>query len=228
MSLKHALLGFINYGPMTGYELKKFFDTTVAHFWNAELSQIYPALKAMESEGLVEMKVEVQEDRPNRKVYSITEAGRREIVKWLAEPAEPDQVREPMLIKVFFGASVSKQDLINVLQLEAARHREYQKELEIAVTWCSRFAEAVGLGKQAPFWQLTIDAGLRVCRAEMEWAESAIQTLEALDDTAFSFDPGEWEAMDVRNAADILDRLKASLPGLSAASMAEKMKEPVG
>ena len=80
MSLKHALLGFINYGPMTGYELKKFFDTSVAHFWNAELSQIYPALKAMESEGLVEMKVEVQDDRPNRKVYSITENGRRELL----------------------------------------------------------------------------------------------------------------------------------------------------
>src|SRR3989442_212646 len=58
MSLKHALLGFINYGPMTGYELKKFFNTSVAHFWNAELSQIYPALKAMESDGLVEITIE--------------------------------------------------------------------------------------------------------------------------------------------------------------------------
>lgn len=228
MSLKHALLGFINYGPMTGYELKKFFDSTVAHFWNAELSQIYPALKAMESEGLVEMKVEVQEDRPNRKVYSITEAGRREIVKWLAEPAEPDQVREPMLIKIFFGASVSKQDLINVLHQEVARHRGYQKELELALNWCSRFAEAVGLGKQAPFWQLTIDAGLRVCRAEKEWAESAIVSLEELGESAFNFDPSDWEAMDVKSVADILDRLKATMPGLSAAANAAKMREPVG
>jgi DNA-binding PadR family transcriptional regulator len=213
---------------MTGYELKKFFDTTVAHFWNAELSQIYPALKAMESEGLVEMKVEVQEDRPNRKVYSITEAGRREIIRWLAEPAEADQVREPMLIKVFFGASVSKQDLINVLHQEVERHREYQSELELARTWCASFAEAVGLGKQAPFWQLTIEAGLRVCGAEMEWAESAIETIEALDDSAFRFNPLEWEAMDVRNAADILDRLKATMPGLSAAIKDARTKQPVG
>src|SRR5437588_126747 len=87
MSLKHALLGFLNYGPMTGYELKKFFDTSVAHFWNAELSQIYPSLKQLESEGLVEMQVDVQEDRPNRKVYSITEDGRNELVEWLARPA---------------------------------------------------------------------------------------------------------------------------------------------
>src|SRR5438552_16270601 len=110
MSLKHALLGFINYGPMTGYELKKFFDTSVAHFWNAELSQIYPSLKALEGEGLVEMNVEVQADRPNRKVYSITDDGRRELLEWLATPAESDQVREPLLVKLFFGSSLPKRD----------------------------------------------------------------------------------------------------------------------
>ena len=68
MSLKYALLGFLNYGPHTGYELKKFFDVSVAHFWNAELSQIYPTLKTLETEGLVDMDVQVQADRPNRKV----------------------------------------------------------------------------------------------------------------------------------------------------------------
>ncbi len=45
MSLKHALLGFLNYGSMTGYELKKIFDPSIGHFWNAELSQMYPTLK---------------------------------------------------------------------------------------------------------------------------------------------------------------------------------------
>src|SRR5713101_9245132 len=114
MSLKHALLGFINYGPMTGYELKKFFDASIAHFWNAELSQIYPALKAMEADGLVEMQVCMQSDRPNRKEYSITEEGRRQLLEWLAEPAESVQFRSPVLIKVFFGTSLRKQDLIQI------------------------------------------------------------------------------------------------------------------
>src|SRR6266545_4413640 len=125
MSLKHALLGFINYGPMTGYELKKFFDTSVAHFWNAELSQIYPALKSMESDGLVEMRVEVQDDRPNRKEYSITEKGRRELLDWLAKPADPEQVREPILIKVFFGAALRKDEVLEVLGTEAEAKRQY-------------------------------------------------------------------------------------------------------
>jgi DNA-binding PadR family transcriptional regulator len=84
MSLKHTLLGFLNYYPMTGYELKKFFDTSVAHFWNAEQSQIYAALKHLEAEDLVEMRVEMQTDRPNRKVYSITQDGRDELLLCIA------------------------------------------------------------------------------------------------------------------------------------------------
>src|SRR5438128_509857 len=130
MSLKHALLGFINYGPMTGYELKKFFDTSVAHFWNAELSQIYPALKSMERDGLVHMQVDIQEDRPNRKVYSITGLGRRELLEWLAQPADPEQIREPTLVKVFFGASLPKQDLIQLLRAQVEQHRRYLNYLE--------------------------------------------------------------------------------------------------
>jgi len=76
MSLKYALLGFLNYQPMTGYELKKFVDTSVADFWSGELSQIYSTLKQLEADSLAEVNVEVQTDRPNRKVYSITPRGR--------------------------------------------------------------------------------------------------------------------------------------------------------
>ena len=49
MSLKHALLGLLTHQPMTGYELKQFFDSSIQHFWNAELSQIYPTLKSLEA-----------------------------------------------------------------------------------------------------------------------------------------------------------------------------------
>ncbi len=220
LSLKHALLGFINYGPLTGYELKKFFDTSVAHFWNAELSQIYPTLKSMESEGLVQMNIDVQQDRPNRKVYSITEAGRLELVDWLAQPPEPEQLREPVLIKVFFGASLSREQLINVLEQEVERHKKYQVNLEHGYTMVGRFAEAVGLGRDATYWGLTIDAGLRVCRAELEWAEAAIRTVQSIDDSAFNLQPPNWEAMNIRTAADILDRLKSAMPGLVAGSHA--------
>jgi PadR family transcriptional regulator, regulatory protein AphA len=214
MSLKHALLGFINYGPMTGYELKKFFDTSVAHFWNAELSQIYPALKQLEGEGLVEMKVEVQEDRPNRKVYSITETGRLVLIDWLATPAEREQVREPILIKIFFGSSLSKQDLILVLQNCADETRTAVTYLEHAHQFVDKFVDAIGLQQEALFWQLTIECGLKVHRAELEWAEEAIEKIQAAPDAFFEcLDHGYDGVNDVRSAMEALDRIKSAMPG---------------
>jgi PadR family transcriptional regulator AphA len=214
MSLKHALLGFINYGPMTGYELKKFFDTSVAHFWNAELSQIYPALKSMESEGLVEMKVEVQEDRPNRKVYSITDAGRRELLDWLALPAERDQVREPILIKVFFGSSLSKQKLLDVLRKTEDECHSQAIYLEYAHQFVDKFVESLGLRQEALFWQLTIDCGLKVHKAELEWVAEAIRKIEAADDAWFENEEHSYEGViDIRTATEVLDRIKSAMPG---------------
>src|SRR5256885_12604547 len=103
MSLKHALLGLLTYHPMTGYEVKQFFDSSVQHFWNAELSQIYPTLKALEEQQFVEKHVEVQENRPNRKIYEITEAGRAEFARWARVSQPPADLRDPFLIKAFFG-----------------------------------------------------------------------------------------------------------------------------
>ena len=217
MSLKHALLGFINYGPMTGYELKKFFDTSVAHFWNAELSQIYPALKAMESEGLVEMKVEVQDDRPNRKVYSITDSGRSELLEWLAKPADREQPREPILIKVFFGSSLSKRELIAVLRDCADETRAMLSYLEYAHQFVDKFVESLGLRQEGLFWQLTIGCGLKVHRAELEWAEEAIERIEAADDACFENEQHGYDGViDIRTATEVLDRVKSLMPGALA------------
>ena len=91
-----------------------------------------------------------------------------------------------------------------------------------------RFAEAIGLRRDALYWGLTIDAGLRVCRAELEWTQAAIHAIKGIDDSTFNLDPIDWQNMNVRTATDILDRLKATMPGLSATTNAPKVKEPVG
>lgn len=57
MSLEYAILGFLNYKPQSGYDLKKIFDTSVRHFWAADQSQIYRILTRLTERGLVEMSV---------------------------------------------------------------------------------------------------------------------------------------------------------------------------
>lgn len=211
MSLKHALLGFLNYGPHTGYELKKVFDVSVAHFWSAELSQIYPTLKALEAEGLVEMKVEVQADRPNRKVYSITDDGRRELIDWLGTPAEPDQIREPLLVKLFFAAAGGKEHVIGVLRQRAEdlRHRldGYRAGLDLVNT----YSQAARLEREEPFWRLTIEYGISHTQANLDWIERSIQYLTEMDDSAFVSTPEQYALMDTRRRVEILDMLKKRL-----------------
>ena len=77
MSLANALLGLLDYRSMTGYDLKKTFDDTIDFFWSAQMSQIYRELNNLEEKGLVKSKIEPQDKRPDRKVYQLTEEGRK-------------------------------------------------------------------------------------------------------------------------------------------------------
>jgi PadR family transcriptional regulator, regulatory protein AphA len=93
---KHALLGFLSFGPATGYELKHAFENSIQHFWSADLSQIYRTLESLREEGLVTMRIEHQESKPPKHIYSLTESGRAELLRWLHEPTvELPTVRNP-------------------------------------------------------------------------------------------------------------------------------------
>lgn len=222
MSLKYALLGFLNYYPMTGYELKKFFDTSVAHFWSAEQSQIYSALKQLEAEDLVEMRVEVQTDRPNRKVYSITEDGRAELLEWLATPAEPEQVREPVLIKLFFGRALERRQLIEVLRSQLDDHRRIVETYRGAMDVVRKFGEAAMMEQDAQLWAMTVESGISHHSAVVRWTEQTIARLERMDDEMFCASyPTEADKpeVDARAAQRLLETVIAGRPLLRASSL---------
>jgi hypothetical protein len=176
------------------------------------LSQIYPTLKTLETEGLVDMDVQVQADRPNRKVYTITDDGRRELVDWLGKPADPDQIREPFLIKLFFGSSVSKPELIAVLRRRADELRAAATRYERGCGMARQFAGAIGLGREALFWELAIESGVRHNESALDWIESAIKRLEREDDAVFQSKYAGEPKVDVRTRVDVLEKLKKSMP----------------
>ncbi|MEV0792619.1 PadR family transcriptional regulator [Kribbella sp. NPDC050459] len=97
MSLRHALLALLTAEPMTGYELVKYFDGSVAYVWNAPHSQIYPELRRMESEGLLEVAEVPRGQRATKRVYAVKEEGLEELRRWSNElavhPPERDQYR---------------------------------------------------------------------------------------------------------------------------------------
>jgi len=86
MGLPHAILVALSEQAGTGYELARRFDRSIGYFWAATHQQIYRTLRAMESDGWVEVTPVVQHGRPDKKVYTVTDAGRAELARWIAAP----------------------------------------------------------------------------------------------------------------------------------------------
>ena len=132
MPLSHAILGFLEYKPMSGYDLKKFFDQSVTHFWSATQSHIYKALENLEKEGFVESEVIQQEGKPNRKQYQITVKGRGELRQWVSTPMPLEVTREAWLIQVFFAHNLENEELASLFEKRIEAIQEYMLQLQTA------------------------------------------------------------------------------------------------
>lgn len=179
MSLEFAILGFLNYHPYTGYDLKKIFDTSIRHFWPADQSQIYRTLARLTEKGLAEMEKVPQEDRPDRKVYHITEAGRAELLKWLAGPPPLDEPRSAPLIQVFFAGQLPDEDILVKFEGFAAIMREILSRYDQVPAQISPYQQEITSPREHFFWLLTLDNGIRSMRANLEWTENVIAQIKS-------------------------------------------------
>ena len=174
MSLDHAILGFLNYQPFSGYDLKKIFDTTVQHFWPADQSQIYRTLGRLTEQGCVEMEKVEQSTRPDRKVYHITEAGRRELLQWLAAAPPMDPTRSAALVQVFFAGQLTDKEILAKFEAFAGMMRGVLDLYDALPEKLDEYSHMVDSPRETYFWMLTLDLGKRTMRANLEWAEDVI------------------------------------------------------
>jgi PadR family transcriptional regulator, regulatory protein AphA len=169
MSLRYAVLGFLSVQPLTGYDLKKYFDTSVRHFWSADQAQIYRTLTQLAEDGLVQVRVIEQDGRPGRKEHHITDAGRIELDEWLRAPAEPHTAREPFLVKVFFAGRLPTADIAAIVDARITAARE---QLDIL---CAIAARSTAVLDDAPpavdalLVASTLENGIRHVAAELDW-----------------------------------------------------------
>jgi DNA-binding PadR family transcriptional regulator len=178
MSLEHAILGFLNYKPFSGYDLKKAFDTSVQHFWPADQSQIYRTLARLADRGLAEQEVVKQEDRPDRKVYHITEEGKAELGRWLTTPLPQRDVREATLIQVFFAGQLSDGEILEIFEREAEHLRGILERYDQVPEESLPYFEMVGSPREAFFWMLTLECGIVNMRGHLGWVESVIERIK--------------------------------------------------
>ncbi|MEU5899654.1 PadR family transcriptional regulator [Streptomyces venezuelae] len=120
MALEHAILVSLLEKPGSGYELARRFDRSIGYFWAATHQQIYRVLKRMEGDGWIDVREVVQQDRPDKKEYSVAPAGRAVLSQWLHEPIEPESVRHELAVKIRGAAFDDPAALIH----EVERHRQ--------------------------------------------------------------------------------------------------------
>jgi PadR family transcriptional regulator, regulatory protein AphA len=178
MSLDYAILGFLNYHPYSGYDLKKIFDTSVRHFWPADQSQIYRTLARLTEQGFASLEKIEQEDRPDRKVYHITDAGRTELINWLAGPPPMDPSRSASLIQVFFAGQLTNEAILAKFEMVTQGMRDVLAQYDQVPGQLEEHARIINSPREQFFWLLTLDLGLRTMRANLEWAENIIQQLQ--------------------------------------------------
>lgn len=116
MSLKYAILGVLEVGPMTGYQLTQYLETTSRWVWSAPQSQIYPQLKQLAADGLISGERHVKGSRLNVTAYSITEDGADELRRWLVESHPMPPQRDAFLLQALFSDLVDPAETEKVFQ----------------------------------------------------------------------------------------------------------------
>jgi PadR family transcriptional regulator, regulatory protein AphA len=181
--LKYALLGFLSYRPMTGYELEGFMNVSTGNFWHAKLSQIYMTLKKLEEEKFVTSRVEAQESRPDRRVYTITDSGRVDLQDWLLTPiVEHEFKKDSLLLKLFFSSPGDKETILTQLRLQLDLHRRKMLEYrhETAQVIGQMINEQPELTPNALLWEQTRRYGEMYEETYVRWLEETIATLDHL------------------------------------------------
>ena len=120
-----AILGLVAWsGEASGYELHKRTESSVGFIWAPARSQLYAVLKRLAADGLVSGRRVAQSDRPDKVLFSLTDAGRDVLTEWLGrvEPIEPED-RDGVLLKLFFGA-FGDPDALRRQLLDYARRAE--------------------------------------------------------------------------------------------------------
>lgn len=175
MALAHAILAALIGHPCSGYDLAKQFDGSVGFFWKASHQQIYRELAKLDSQGWIASELVPQSGRPDKKLYSVTQLGQKELLEWIAQPSEPTASKEDILVKIFAGYCASREDVLAELQ----RHRQAHAE-RLAIYQNIKqqyFQNLQTLPLKEKFQYLTLSCGLGYETNWIAWCDEAISLI---------------------------------------------------
>jgi len=165
-----AVLGLLAVGETSGYDLDKRIRRSVGLMWTPAKSHVYGTLARLVEGGYASVRKVEQSQRPDRRLFRITEQGGRALRRWLHEsPLEPAKYRNQFLLKVFLGQHMDDQALIRHVEEGRADVQEELSQLEA-------LAKDVDPDRELFSW-LTLAYGLDRDRATIRWADMALDAL---------------------------------------------------
>mgnify|MGYP001180652130 CR=1 FL=1 len=169
------ILGLLGESPLSGYQIKKIVDIRFRFFWSESFGQIFPALKALASDGLVEEIQTGGTQNRRQKTYRITPAGTEALKHWLMQPVEKETYRLEILMKMYFSNYVELGVMLNHMRAFQAAHTQqlclldqFQRELEGIIDRDENHRDVLRV----------IDCGQKLNRAYLEWSRETIAYLE--------------------------------------------------
>lgn len=176
MALSHAILAALLGGPCSGYDLCKRFEGSVGFFWQASFQQIYRELNKLEEQGLLSSNTVRQQNRPDKKIYQVTQTGQEYLQAWIIEPCDLAPIRDELLVKVFAGYLVSKSPLLQELEQHRSQHQQrlaVYRQIEQQF-----FSNPELLAIEEKFRYLTLRNGINYEMGWLAWCEEAIATIK--------------------------------------------------
>jgi len=178
---KFALLGVLNLKPASGYDIKKFCDSTISHFWKENYSHIYSVLEQLKDDGFAEKEIEMNEGKL-RNVYRITALGRQRYIEWLGIPSEVPQERLEFLLKMFFSKDIPARSVVNRLNESKEFCKSVLAQYELYERNMKRdLSDETKREKGLLFWYTTVRYGILDMKAKIMWCDESIALVKLYD-----------------------------------------------
>ncbi|MFP7171101.1 PadR family transcriptional regulator [Terribacillus sp. 7520-G] len=124
--LKYAILGLLEQEKRTGYDIAAAFKGALGQFWSAKHSQIYPELKKLVAEELIEFETVIQGEKLEKKLYRLTVKGAEELKEWMQRlEAVGVSNKDEFMLKTFFISSMKEAEARELFtnQLASRKHK---------------------------------------------------------------------------------------------------------
>ena len=164
-----VVLGLLAHGPRSGYDIKTVVDRSTRFFWAASYGQIYPELRRLERDGLVEGEQAPRGGR-DRRVYKLTRAGREALVEWLLGDTVTIELRDESLLRLFFADALPHEQALLLLEGRKRGHEEYLAVLH---------AIDARPGDDPEFVDLVLRWGIAFNEWGARWCEEQLNRLRA-------------------------------------------------